>query len=277
MSHALWLVKFDEYPLELSQSKRYIPQKGYNFFSKFKDIINPRDDISLVYIASNGPYVMDRTETDLPLKDWNMTIITKHDTNDISTSIQTFQQSEAFTQIKQEFGITNMYNIPLTMKEDRIKVLSSNDITKKILSRSPKYPYPTAAYQWIGKQNIENLKQVIKFVQYQNTPFLMLNLMQIVNKREDDIYARFAGPLVWGVGGRIPIIGDATCIKDNPWTEALLVYYPSTEAFWTFWTSKNYFEISHHKDESTKDVFLQMTIPIYCHPKYAYANIPSKL
>ena len=281
MSHVLWLVKFDKYEAELTSAKNgYIPQKAYNFYSKFQELINNDNNVSLMYIATNGPYVMDRKETNLPRKDWNMTIITKHvNTNKdtISSTIKQFQSSVSFNKLKKAFNITNIYNICMNMKEDRMSFLASNKIRNKILSRSPKYPYPSASYQWFSNTDLTKIKQAMKFVKYKNIPFLMLNLMQIIDEKEDKIYSRKAGPLVWGVGGRIPIIGDASCIDNNYWTEVLLVYYPSTEAFWTMWTSKNYLDIVDHKTNSTKDVFLQMTIPIYCHPKWITHKNASKL
>eukprot|EP01084_Bolivina_argentea_P165914 288152_1 len=278
MTDVLWLVKFDKYDLNsTSLSNPYIPRKCYDFYSKFKACIQQKNDISLIYFAGNGPYIMDRPQTDLPRKDWNVTIITKHDTDNISIAFKAFIKSKDFNALKQEFGITNIYNIYFQMDEKRIQFLKSPKIANKILSRAPSYPYTKSSQFDSQNKNNKAINNFVRFIRMYNKPFLMLNLMQIIDEKEDQIYSRKCGPLIWGLSGNIPIIGNAKKIENYYWTELLLVHYPSPSAFWNMWTSEHYMKIGHHKRNSTKDVFLQVTIPIYCDPKYLSVEKQSKL
>merc|ERR1712130_313205 len=112
-----------------------------------------------------------------------------------------------------------------------IKLLLSPQIRGKILSRSPPSPYATSSYEWLSKdENAKTMDQCIPFVKMKNAPFLMLNLMQIVDDKLDKLYSKKAGPLIWGIGGSIPMVGDAKCVQNNLWTELVLVYYPNTAA-----------------------------------------------
>ena len=78
------------------------------------------NDVSLIYFASTGPYVMSREVTNLPTKDWSMTIITEHNTNNISMAITDFQNSKEFEKLKKEFAIECIYNICFKMNDERI-------------------------------------------------------------------------------------------------------------------------------------------------------------
>eukprot|EP01084_Bolivina_argentea_P307953 532359_1 len=282
MTHVLWLLKFEQYSgTKISPKSRYIPQKGFDFLERFNTLIESYNDynITLIYLGSNGPYLIGREQTDLPTKEWDMTMITKHDANNnesLTISLDQFKNSKNFNKMKNEFGIEIIYNVCFKMDNQALKFLDKH--YDKIKSLAPSYPYPSLAYEWLANNdNIKQINQYIKLLKYIDEPFVMLNLMQIIDEKSDKFYSRKVTPLVNGTGARALIIGDAKCMDNHYWTQILMVMFPNTKRYWNLWTSKYYLPIAKLKLKSTKDILLQMTMPIYCDPKYAEGKLRSKL
>eukprot|EP01084_Bolivina_argentea_P063806 116411_1 len=266
----LWLLKFNVYDsTQKSKSNRYIPQKGYDFLSKFHEFAVVKN-IELIYCGRNGPFVMNTKQTDVPIFDWDMTIVTSNHNN--SSSSEQLKQSKAFIKLKQEFGISKVYNVSYRIDESNT---AKTEIPNMHTVKIPKRPYPSMSYEWLANSPNEAVDRFVKLCKIKNQPFMMLNLMQIVNKKQDEIYHSKVMPLLYGVGGRPGITGQT----NDYWTQVLLVYYPNTKAFWEMVTSYHYVGkgLFKYKYISTKDVFCQMTIPLYCDPRYACNNVPSKL
>eukprot|EP01084_Bolivina_argentea_P307954 532364_1 len=279
MTHVLWLLKFDEYSCAKNPStNRYIPQKAFDFLARFNSL-NNNDNITLIYLASNGPWLIERKESDLPVKNWDMTMITKHNANNndsLLKSLEQFKNSQDFNKMKNEFNIQIIYNVCFKMDEQALNFLDKH--YDKIKSLAPPYPYPSMTYEWLAhNDNIKQINQYIKLLKYIDEPFVMLNLMQIIDEKSDKFYSRKVTPLVNGVGSRALILGDAKCMDDSYWTKILMVTFPNTKKYWNLWTSKYYLPIAKLKLKSTKDILLQMTMPIYCDPKYAEGKLRSKL
>ncbi len=264
----LWLFKFGTYSkTKKSRTNRYIPQKGFDFLSQFRQFISTKS-IELIYCGSNGPIIMSRPEnkTAIPTKQFDLTIVTKVKSNNPS-SIDQVKQSKDFLKLKQQFGIDIVYTIHFNINDS---TSDHGQILPTLKSKIPSRPYPSGSYEWLANNpDKESINEVIKLCKIKNQPFMMLNLMQIVNEKEDKIYASKVMPLAYGIGGRAAIIGDT---KDY-WTQIVLMYYPNSKGFWEMITSFYYLPTFIHKHRSTKDVFVQMTIPLYCHPKYQHGEL----
>ena len=184
----LWLLKFTEYASSpKSISNKYVPQKAYDFVSAFRELIVSQN-LDLIYCGSNGPCIMRREHTSVPAKHFDLTLVTQSKLGNDRMSIDELKQSASFFAMKERFGVAIVYNVSFTMNAELEDKLSA--MTK---SKLPSTPYPDASYEWIsGNPDKKAMDEIIKLLKIKNQPFLMLNLMQIVDEKEDEIYGLFS-------------------------------------------------------------------------------------
>jgi len=112
-------------------------------------------------------------------------------------------------------------------------------------------------------------------------PVQMLNLLAFRERTEDGLrtgrrayadYGRAVAPILAGVGGRVIWAANAHLAFIAPpgehWDEALLVEYPSRDAFVEMLQSPAYQAIVHHRTAALRDARLIVTTPLP-------ANLPS--
>eukprot|EP01084_Bolivina_argentea_P161173 280605_1 len=296
-SNTLWLLKFQNSKSKPSSINRFIPSKHLNFVTSFKNILE-NNKIELIYAGCNGPYIAHRPRgSKLPSKNWDLTIVTHHN-DSLSLSYKELKRSDEFTKLCKEYPLSIIYNVPY--KPQVIDVwgkVSKGAGFSQFVSRflgffgnsfdptfgyMPPYPFKSASYKWMAsipktKDGQDILLQIHEICTYKDQPILVLNLMEITDEKTDEKYVEGVAPLAFATGGRVSIMGKC----EGDWNQILFNYFPNPKAWYEMATSANYINQSMYKtkSKSTKDQFVQITIPIYCKAQYCFGNkkMPSKL
>lgn len=295
--HTLWLLKLSDSNTSTISQNKYIYQTVFKFATEFAKLIESQKDAELIYIGQGKVAPLTSPQSVLPLKIWDIVMITKHENN---TDYKTSTNDNKYKKLTTKYPLKNEYFVPFAMdKIPGIYSLFAN--TSQFISNlngyffrsfdptfgfSPPYPFVDGSYEFLldsikrskesgttgtagdGRQLLQDI------ISISDQPFLMLNLMQIVDKAQDKKYASNVVGLMHGVGGRLKIRGKS----DEYWKQILFVYYPNTRRFWEMITSKNYLSMMKYKEGSLKDVLILLTVPIYLNPKYnGSPSVKSKL
>eukprot|EP01084_Bolivina_argentea_P278449 475704_1 len=288
--HILWLLKLTNLTNSSppSSTNVYIPQMVYNFANELKTALLSNKDIELIYIAKGEGSVMTSKQTDLPSTKWDIIVVTRH-IND--NNYKSFINNKQFKNITNKYPLSHQYYVPFEMTNIP-KIYSFLAKTSELISKLlgylftfnptfgyfPSYPFHNGSYDVLsegilGESKDEELETFKTLFSIKNQPFLMLNLMEITDKKADKKYTWQVLPLLHASGGRIQIFG----VPKNHFNQLGFVYYPNTRQFWNMVSSTNYVKCKQDKVDSLNDVLVMLTIPMYCHPKYIYGAINSKL
>ena len=296
-NHTLWLLKLSDSNTSRISQNPHIYQTVFNFASEFAKVVESQKDTELIYIGQGKVAPMTSPESVLPLKIWDIVMVTKHENN---TDYKTLTNDNKYTKLIAKHPLENEYFVPFAM-DPPPGVYSLLANASQLISNvngyffrsfdptfgiAPPYPFVDGSYEFLlqgikeaqGKGTAESdgdrRKILNDLISIHDQPFLMLNLMQIVNKEQDKKYASNVVGLLHGVGGRLKIRGKS----DDYWKQILFVYYPNTRRFWEMITSKNYLSMLQYKEGSLKDVLILLTVPIYLNPNYnASPSVKSKL
>eukprot|EP01084_Bolivina_argentea_P221808 375595_1 len=292
MTNTLWMLKFANSDSPPSSVNKFFKAKHINFVKAFKAILETHN-ITLVYAGANGPYVTyKRVGSKLPTKEWDLTMVTDH-TDSKSLSYDNLKKTKQFFTLCEQYPLSVTYTVPFKIKDMSSAVYTYANISQFIsrflgffgnafditFGYFPPFPFKTASYDWLrslrGHSGKDILFNIHKLTKYKDQPFFMLNLMQITDNKSDKKYTSGVFPLFLAVGARPAIVGQCK----EYWNQILFAYYPNPKSFWEMSTSDNYVNkrMFADKSNSTKDVLVQATFPIYFQQKYCFGKMTSKL